>query len=117
MFCGMQPSGLLCAAPGARGRGDLRRVLFRMLAYPSGEELDRHDTEGRMTTLARPVGIGQRAKQARELLVLGDDCCQEIYGLLSAGEAGAPISLLVEVGENGCELVQEPPAPQPTILD
>jgi len=72
-----------------------------MLADPSGEELDRHDTEGRMTTLARPIGIEKRVKQTCELLVLGDDCGQEVCDRLAAGEAGATIPLLVEVGEMG----------------
>src|SRR5438876_11402080 len=109
----MQPSEPLCAAPGVRCRGDLRRVLFRMLAHPSGEELDRHDTEGRMTTLARPIGIGQRVKQTCELLVLGDDCGQEVGDRLSAAEAGAPTPLRVEGGEYGCDPVQDAPDPEP----
>src|SRR6266511_6025433 len=70
-----------------------------------------------MTTFARPVGIGQRLKQTRELLVLSDDCREEVSDCLAAGEAGATIPLLVEVGEDGTALVQEPPDPEPVDMD
>ena len=40
--------------------GDLRRVLLGVLTHPPGEELNGHDAERRMATLARPVGVGQR---------------------------------------------------------
>src|SRR5262245_34589266 len=52
---------------------DLCRMLLGVLAHPPSEQLDRHDAERRMPTLARPVSVGQCLEQPCELLVLGDD--------------------------------------------
>ena len=62
--------------------------------------------------MARPVGVGQCLKQSCELLVLGRDRVQEASDRLAAGEAGAAIALLVEIGEDGCVLVEEAPDPE-----
>src|SRR5438105_2290475 len=53
----------------ARRRSDLRRVLLGVLADTPGEELDGHAAERGMATLARPLGVGQRLEQPRELIV------------------------------------------------
>src|SRR5258706_5811353 len=84
----------------SRGLRDLRRVLLRVLAHPPGEELDRHDAERGMATLARPVGIGKRLEQPCQLLVLGHDRVEQVRGRLATGQAGAAIAFLVEIAED-----------------
>src|SRR5207249_11791361 len=52
-----------------------------------------------------------------ELLVLGHDRVQEASDRLSAGQAGAAITLLVEVGEDRRLLVEKAPDPKPVDVD
>jgi len=92
--------GSSCLA-GTRCRGDLSRVLLGVLTDPPGEKLDGHDAERRMPTLARPVGVGQCLEQPCELLVLGHDCVQEISDRLTAGQAGATITVSSKSAKTG----------------
>src|SRR5256885_1556469 len=96
---------------------DLRRVLPGVLTHPPGEELDGHDTERGMATLAQPVGIGERLEQPCELLMLGHDGVQETSDRFAAGQAGAAIALLVEIGEDGRVFVEKAPDPEPVDVD
>src|SRR2546426_901465 len=59
----------------------------------------------------------ESGEEPRELLVLGDDRLQEVSGLLAADEARTPKALLVEVGEEGSLLVEEPPDSEPVDVD
>src|SRR5205814_956219 len=102
---------------GLRCLGDLRRVLLGVLTYPPGEELDGHDTERGMATLARPVGVGQCLQQSCELLMLGHDRVQEASDRFPAGQAGAAIAFLVEIGEDRRVFVEKAPDPQPVDVD
>ena len=70
-----------------------------------------------MAPLPGPVRIGRGLEKTRELLVLRDDRAQEVADRLATGEAGAAIALLVEVGEDGRVLVEEPPDPEPVDVD
>src|SRR5437867_9434249 len=65
-----------------------------------------------MPTLARPLVVGQRLQQSRELLVLARDRVEQVPDLLAAREAGAAIALLVEVGEQRRGFVEQPPDPE-----
>src|SRR2546427_2715885 len=108
---------MVLRSAGMRRYGDLRRVLLGVLADTPGEKLDGHDAERGVATLARPLGVGQCLEEPRELLVLGDDRLQEVSGLLAADEARTPKALLVEVGEEGSLLVEEPPDSEPVDVD
>ena len=88
------------------GRRDLPSVLHGVLADAPGEKLDRHDAQHRMAALPGPVGVGKGGEQARRLLVLADDRIEKRSCRLAASEAGAPVALLVEVGEDGVVRVQ-----------
>src|SRR5436190_5256952 len=67
--------------------------------------------------VGRVVRVGQSLEQPCELLVLGDDHVQEVSDHLAAGKAGVAVALLVEVGEDGSVLVEEPPDPEPVDVD
>src|SRR4030095_7687182 len=95
--------------PSARGRGDLGRVLLGVLADAPSEELDGLGAERGMAPFTGPLGVGQGLEQARELLLLGDHGVQKVPRGLAAGEAGAAIAFLVEIGEERRRLVEEPP--------
>jgi hypothetical protein len=96
---------------------DLCRVFLGVLADALGKKLDGHCAKRRMAALARPVSVRQRLEQPSELLVLGDDRVEEVSDRLTTGQAGAAIALLVEVGEDGSILVQEPADPEPVDMD
>src|SRR5882724_13400722 len=108
--------GSSCSAD-TRCLGDLSGVLLGVLTDPPGEKLNGHDAERRMSTLARPVGVGQCLQQPCELLVLSHDCVQQTADRLTAGQAGATITLLVAVGEDRSLLVEEAADPEPVDVD